>query len=51
MKITRKEIKLFGDKKGNIDIVRLLAYRLGEAKDKLNDKWLREGRLDLVEFL
>jgi len=50
-KITKKEEKQFGDGKGNIDIVALLFNRLSEAKAKTNDKYFREGRYDLVEFL
>jgi len=51
MKITKKEIKIFGDKKGNIDLVGILASRLGKAKSKQSDKYLRQGKLDMVEFL
>lgn len=51
MKITKKEIKMFGDKKGNIDFVRLLSFRLGKAKSEQNDKYMRQGRFDLMEWL
>ena len=50
MKLTKKEIQMFGDKKGNIKLTSLLFHRLAEEKGKLNDKYMREGRWDLVEW-
>ena len=50
MNITKEEMKMFGDRKGNINVLSLLHYRLAEDKGKLNDKYMREGRWDLVEW-
>ena len=51
MNITKEEIKMFGDKKGNIELVSLLSYRLAKEKSNLNDKYIIEGKWDLVEWL
>jgi len=48
---TKEEIKTFSDGKGNIDLVALFWHRFAEAKVKQNDKYMREGKWDLVEFL
>jgi hypothetical protein len=38
MKITKREIKMFGDGKGKIDIIRLMAYRFYKDYEKTVDK-------------